>query len=84
MNAAWSARRVRLLRERQADAPVALVAVRERTYWLFENRVYWDDDGLTADDVLALIRDRERRLQRKLERAHAGLAAGRAESAARA
>ena len=45
-----------------------------RTYWAFEDRFFWEDDGLSPRDVLALVRDRERRAQRRLERAHAGLA----------
>jgi hypothetical protein len=77
--AAWTGRRFRALRVLQETEPVVLFAERERTYWLFEDRVYWDDDGLTEQDVLALVRDRERRLRRKLERARAGLTADRVE-----
>jgi 5-methylcytosine-specific restriction endonuclease McrA len=82
-SATWGARRFRRLRALQEIEPVALLAERDRTYWLFEDRVYWDDDDLTADDVLALVRDRERRLRRKLERARAGLVADRADASRR-
>jgi HNH endonuclease len=59
----------------QAERPVALLQREDgRTYWAFEGRVYWEDSWLSADDVLALVRDRERRAQRTLERAHAALA----------
>ena len=59
----------------QAERPVALLQREDgRTYWAFEGRVYWEDSWLTADDVVALVRDRERRAQRTLERAHAALA----------
>jgi 5-methylcytosine-specific restriction endonuclease McrA len=65
------------LREQQ-QRPVALFEDDERTYWAFEQRLYWTpahpDSGLTADDVLALVRERQRRAQRTLERAHAALA----------
>jgi 5-methylcytosine-specific restriction endonuclease McrA len=69
-----------LLRRRdvreQAERPVALLRRDDgRAYWAFEGRVYWEDSRLSADDVLALVRDRERRVQRTLERAHAALAA---------
>ncbi len=53
---------------------MAIVAAEGRMYWLFDGRVYWEDEGLGADDVLALIRDRERRQRRRLERAHAAMA----------
>jgi hypothetical protein len=59
----------------QAERPVALLQRDDgRTYWAFEGRVYWEDSWLTGDDVLALVRDRERRAHRTLERAHAALA----------
>jgi 5-methylcytosine-specific restriction endonuclease McrA len=44
-----------------------------RCTWLFEGRFYWEDDGLSQLDVLALIRERERRALRRLQRAHATL-----------
>jgi 5-methylcytosine-specific restriction endonuclease McrA len=62
------------LRAQQAH-PVALLEADGRTYWAFEQRIWWEDDDLTSDDVLALVRDRQRRAQRTLERAHAALAA---------
>lgn len=59
----------------QAERPVALLQREDgRTYWAFEGRIYWEDSWLSDDDVLALVRDRERRAQRTLERAHAALA----------
>jgi 5-methylcytosine-specific restriction endonuclease McrA len=72
---AWSGRRFRALRERQAQEPVALHDAGRRRYWLFEDRVYWEDDGLEAADVRALVREREHRARRRLERAHALAAA---------
>jgi hypothetical protein len=63
----------------QAERPVALLQRDDgRTYWAFEGRVYWEDSRLSAEDVLALVRDRERRAQRTLERAHAALSGDRA------
>ena len=61
------------LREQQ-QRPVAVLDDGERTYWAFEERLYWEDAGLTTDDVLALVRERQRRARRTLERAHAALA----------
>jgi hypothetical protein len=68
---AWSGRRFRALQERQDHEPVALHDAGRRRYWLFEDRVYWEDDGLAAADVRALVRERELRARRRLERAHA-------------
>ena len=73
-SATWSTRRLRELLALQAQEPVALMTDGRRTYWAFEERFFWEDDGLSARDVVALVRDRERRAQRRLERAHAGLA----------
>ena len=71
---AWSTRRVRAIGAAQAEGPVALMRDGRRCTWMFEGRVYWEDEDLSADDVLALVRERERRARRRLERAHATLA----------
>lgn len=70
----WSARRFRALREEQAVVPVPLVEDDGRTWWAFEDRIWWEDEELEPGDVLALVRDRDRRRTRKLQRAHAALA----------
>jgi 5-methylcytosine-specific restriction endonuclease McrA len=57
----------------QRRRPLALLAVEARQWWWFRDCFYWEDDGLTAHDVMALVVERERRRQRKLERAHAAL-----------
>ena len=71
---AWSTRRVRAIEAAQLERPVALVRERRRCTWLFEGRFYLADDGLGEDDVLALVRERERRARSRLQRAHASLA----------
>ncbi len=45
----------------------------DRRWWWFRDRFYWEDDGLAADDVMALVADRDRRDRRRLERAHAAM-----------
>ena len=62
----------------QTVQPVAIAERDGRTYWAFEDRIWWEDDDLTSTDVLALVRDRQRRATRTLERAHAALAGERA------
>lgn len=71
----WRASAWRALRERSDERPVALGSDARRTYWLFEDRVWWEDEDCDSRDVLALVRERERRARRRLERAHASLAA---------
>ncbi len=80
--AVWSGRRFARLQRRQWDAPVILLDEAPRAWWWFEDRIYRDDEGLDPDDVVALVRDRERRRERRLERARSALAVdGRGEPA---
>jgi 5-methylcytosine-specific restriction endonuclease McrA len=76
----WRRRAFVALQAEQELHPVALLQDGARTYWLFEQRLYWEDEQLDAADVLALVRERERRARRTLERAHAALAGERAPS----
>ena len=73
-SATWRSRDFRAIQRLQAEVPVALFERAGRTYWLFEDRFFWEDEGLDARDVLALARERERRRRRALDRAHAALA----------
>ena len=70
----------RLARE-QAGGAVAILRDGQRCYWWCMERFVWEDDGLDARDVHALVHERHRRAQRKLERAHALLAQGAAAAA---
>ena len=57
----------------QAHEPVPLIEEDRRRWWWYRNRFYWEDGGYSAHDVVALVADRERRRQRRLDRAHAAL-----------
>jgi 5-methylcytosine-specific restriction endonuclease McrA len=57
----------------QEDEPVVLLEHDRRRWWWFHDGFYWEDDGLSAEDVMALVVERELRARRKLERAHAVL-----------
>lgn len=72
--AAWSTRALSAMEAEQQQAPVCLLDAGDRAYWWFEGALYWEDEQLEVADVLALVRDRERRRLRKLERAHTALA----------
>jgi len=70
----WSRRGLQALREVQHDEPVAVLRDGPRVYWIHADRFYWEDEGLQAHDVRALVFAREARRRRALERAHAALA----------
>jgi 5-methylcytosine-specific restriction endonuclease McrA len=57
----------------QREQPVPLIEAEGRQWWWYLDGFYWEDDGLSAHDVMALVLERERRKHRKLERAHAAL-----------
>jgi 5-methylcytosine-specific restriction endonuclease McrA len=57
----------------QLDEPVPLMEAGARRWWWYRDRFWWEDDGYGAEDVVALVADRERRARRRLERAHAAL-----------
>lgn len=63
---AWVARAQVL----QQDQPVALLVIGKRRYWWFHDCIHWEDDGLSAEDVRALVLQRERKAQRTLQTAH--------------
>ena len=70
----WRRRAFEAMQAEQESRPVELFRRDGRTYWTFEHRVFWEDDDLGSRDVLALVRERQRRARRALDRAHAGLA----------
>jgi hypothetical protein len=68
----------------QRDAAVAVLqAPGGRTYWWCMDRFFWEDDGLSPDDVYALVYERDHRAQRRLARAHQTVALGQAPPAPR-
>jgi 5-methylcytosine-specific restriction endonuclease McrA len=51
------------------EAPVPLLRSERRTWWMFRDRFYWEDDDLDAEAVHALLLERERKKRRQIERA---------------
>lgn len=39
----------------QYQAPINIGPVGERSYWLYQDKFYWDNDGLTQNEVYALL-----------------------------
>ncbi|RKT52721.1 hypothetical protein [Saccharothrix australiensis] len=54
---------------RRRGRPVLVARVGLRSWWWFEEGFYRESAGLREKDVLALVRDRERREQAKRDRA---------------
>ena len=56
---------------RQQEDPVQVFSNREigRTWWIFRDRFYWEDKGLKQIEVKALLLERMRKDERKIERA---------------
>lgn len=60
----------RRLGEAQRRQPVPVARGGGRVWWWFEDVFYWESGGYQERDVLALIRDRQRRSAQRLDRAH--------------
>jgi 5-methylcytosine-specific restriction endonuclease McrA len=60
----------RVLREQELG-PVAVLTDGARTWWMFAGEILRARADLSAQDVAALIAEREARASRRLERAHA-------------
>lgn len=57
--------------QKQAEtAPVRVVTHGARTWWQFKNGFWWENVGYQPADVLSLLKVRERRQRRELDRAH--------------
>jgi hypothetical protein len=66
----WKQQAFDVMRATQKDTPVEMLHDGRRTLWWFHDNFYWDDDGLDANDIKALVHQRERRNQQKLQTAH--------------
>jgi HNH endonuclease len=54
----------------QQQQPVLVVRSGSRVWWWFEGEFYWESGNYGERDMLALIRDRQRRAAQRLDRAH--------------
>ena len=54
----------------QHQEPVPVARSGGRVWWWFEDAFYWESGRYSERDVLALIRDRQRRSAQRLDRAH--------------
>jgi hypothetical protein len=65
----------------QREAAVCVLEDEPRRYWWCCDRFWWEDEDLSARDVLALAYERRMRGRRRLERAHTALGAAAAPAA---
>jgi 5-methylcytosine-specific restriction endonuclease McrA len=77
-NVRWKEATFQQLKSDQDGYPVAVWRDGRRILWIMNSCFYWEDEGLGADDVNALIHQRERRSQQKLQTARSLLNADRA------
>ena len=60
----------------QRQFPVRFGTIRERQYWMFTDRFYWDNDHLAPEQVHALLVTRSQRQAERIDRAQAMVAIG--------
>jgi 5-methylcytosine-specific restriction endonuclease McrA len=54
----------------QRQHPVVVARSGPRVWWWLEDSFYWESGSYTQRDVLALVRDRQRRDAQRMDRAH--------------
>jgi hypothetical protein len=69
MDLRWSKAQVAAALQAQATEPVHVWRDGRRNLWQFLDSFWWDDDGLDAEDIKALVLQRKRRLEQKLQSA---------------
>jgi hypothetical protein len=65
----WKDPQVAAWRDQQRRQPVLLLRQGRGSLWWFRDRFYWDYDGHSSDDVMALALQRVRREERRLQSA---------------
>jgi hypothetical protein len=72
----WTEAEFAGIQQTQQTYPVAVTRLDDRRYWMYQGRFWWDNDGLTPDDVMALVYERDLKKHRQLQRAHATMQQG--------
>ena len=70
----------RALEVESQEHPVLYMTVNDRAYWRFQDRWYWDNEDLTAQQIHAIIVTRQERRQAKLQWAETVAAMGQSPS----
>ena len=69
MELRWSKAQVQAAQQATATEPVHMWRDGRRNLWQFLDDFYWDDEGLEAEDVKALVLQRKRGQEQKLQSA---------------
>lgn len=64
------------LQNRQWQSPMLLGRIGDRRYWQFQNKFYWESEGLKSSEVHALLVMREQRKRRQLDTAKTNFTLG--------
>ncbi len=75
LSVVWKPATYEAMRSSQPHEPLPFMRFDGRQYWWFSNCFWWEDDDLRAEDVRALVLERQRRKQRQLDNAHMSLSA---------
>lgn len=67
---AWPQQEYDSLMQGQLVRPIPVLRDSARAYWVYGNRLWWEDEGLSDHDIAALVFERDQRKRRKLDRAH--------------
>jgi hypothetical protein len=60
----------------QLQYPAKMLEIGERRYWMFQDKFYWDNEDLTAEQVYALLVTQQQRRRRQIETAQQIVAVG--------
>jgi hypothetical protein len=63
------AKRYNEITRRQKDIPCLVMQIDSRTWWWFQDEIYWENESFNALEVKALILERKRRRERQIRRA---------------
>src|SRR5580693_6734354 len=67
MELRWSRAQMGDAQQTQTKEPVHLWRDGRRNLWQYLDGFYWDDDALDAEDIKALVLQRKRRMEQKLQ-----------------
>jgi hypothetical protein len=70
MELRWSKVQAGAAQQAQVSEPVLLCQDGRRNLWQYLDGFWWDDDCLDAEDIKALVLQRKRQKERKLQSAH--------------
>jgi hypothetical protein len=60
----------------QQKYPIRFEKIGDQRYWQLQDRIYWENEDLDADEVYALLVSQQQRERRRTERAKAMVAKG--------